>query len=166
MSDESHIFPSEELLPTVLEGNYNRPLIYDEPDPVNFDDSEGESEGESDVEKSKVDNRVSYNFILREMKKIWNKVIPNWKEKGRRFGTHTGKKTGVAIYVTAGQECIQRDGRSVIEELDIGALCEMFRFCEATCKRHYLRKLHAYLGCCNCRVSEHSSDGKQYKARR
>ena len=57
-----------------------------------------------------VDQRVSYRRGYSTLLQRWNKILPGWKEKGRKLGTHTGKKTSVAMYVTAGQEKIGRNG--------------------------------------------------------
>ena len=132
MREDSHLFPSEVILPTILKGNFMRAVLYEKERP---NDHHRVQEDEEEV-----DARASYRWGYRQLLKIWDKVIPQWKESGRKLGTHTGKKTGVAMYVTAGQESLDRNGRVFNHELDYDALAETFRFCPEICRKYYLRK--------------------------
>lgn len=58
MEEDSLIFPSPLILPKILEGNYGKPIKYDDPQHNNFDGIH------EDIEYDQVDERVDHNFGL------------------------------------------------------------------------------------------------------
>ena len=148
MRDDSHIFMNRDLLEVIAQtDSYGLPILFD---PVVPNAHHDEDEDESDAsEEHVVDQRVRYSWGIRTLKKVLNTVIPGWTEKDekgeprRKFGTHTAKKTGVNLYVIAGQEYMDHTGNTVKIPLREDDFCKVFRFCAETMKKYYMRKLKA-----------------------
>lgn len=157
MSAESHVFMNKDVLLEVLATSaYGKPVVCQiERKPDAADNEEEAVEFSQEItfsgrdvvvqEGGLRDERVGYKWGNRTLKKALKTVIPGWDVKDangmpkRRFGTHTAKKTGVQMYVIAGQLEVV-GGKEVITQLNHADFCKVFRFCEETMQKYYMRK--------------------------
>lgn len=128
---DSYVFPSVRILLAMERGDFTPGPILKS---VTVEDIDDESVSRS------LNMTMSKSWVNEELKKIFSVAVPGYREEGRKFGTHTGRKSFILNALLRGQLHRGPDGQYSWGEVDLDDLCKTIRMVESTVKSYYVGK--------------------------